>query len=178
MGVPQGTPASSFNLGNLLHMIVYGQHPNTGQLAQQTSFVNSLKQAFNPTTPSGAVNILSTLFGGGDSPLGEFTGPHDTALPNPGLPGRYEPYTMAKSPVRTLEGTKIRADIEGVKTGKALSRSYQIAPSHFTRDPIEHAVTNLKAIHDALFGGEVHARGPIPSKEAALAALIRAHTRR
>lgn len=96
----------------------------------------ALAQSFNPLHPAGLVNDLSMFVGGGkDMPEGFAKE----------MPGQFERYSLSKSPVRMQEGQPhdIHALIQ-----RANSRASQPA---------------AKMVHDLVFGGEVHAKGPIPS---------------
>lgn len=118
-----------------------------GQLARQGS------QMFNPTTKSGLANV-AMLFAGG--PKGDATGQLNEMLPGK-MFTPYDANLAAKSNAirphdyfRQDVGNNIRFNnnLEPFDNATAIARRTQLA----------------KEVHDHLFGGEVHARGPIPPR--------------
>ena len=123
-------------LGNFLHWAIYGKTPGSGLNALPTQ----LWQMFNPTTKAGAANLVSMFAGGG-----EFNPEKFNAAPKMGelgMPGQFGPYSTG----RAAAGGHLSSDtipamlLHAIKTGQG------------------------KEVHDVLFGGEVHARGPIPKQ--------------
>jgi hypothetical protein len=102
-------------------------------------------QMFDPRSRAGVANILSMFVGGGD-----FTGEGGMGMENPGMPGKFESYSMSKSPVRFSEG-------QPHDMAELLHKAVH-SPNEAQR------LGAAKMLHDQLFGGEVHARGDIPAR--------------
>lgn len=124
-------PEQSDPLGRFAHWLWYGNHRGAGLGAVP----GQLFQMFNPTTKAGAANLAASIFGGGDMPEGFARE----------MPGQFEPYSMAKSPVRMQEG-----------------QPHDVAEL-IRRTNLRASQPAAKMVHDLVFGGEVHAKGPIPS---------------
>lgn len=126
--LPQQT-AHNDAFANFLYRIVFGPTSRPGDRAPQ-----AMAESFNPTNRAGLVNDLSMFFGGG--------GGHPFEAE---MPGQFEPYSMAKSPVRMQEG-----------------QPHDVAEL-IRRTNLRASQPAAKMVHDLVFGGEVHAKGPIPN---------------
>lgn len=96
---------------------------------------HAMAESFNPTSKAGFLNLASMFLGGGKFDAS----PQMREL---GMPGQFAPYSPGKA----------------------------AAGGHLAHDSIPamilHAIKSGqgKEVHDVLFGGEVHARGPIPKQ--------------
>lgn len=92
-------------------------------------------QSINPSSKAGLANLLSMFAGGGKFDASPQMG-------ELGMPGQFGPYSVGKASA----GGHLSSDtipsmlLHAIKTGQG------------------------KEVHDVLFGGTVHARGPIPKQ--------------
>lgn len=128
---------------------ILGKYVFNGWNARRPAMYGGLGQAahqvvdmFNPMSRNGALNILSSFAG----PEGDASG-----FLNEHMPGQFEAYTMAKSPVRTSEGQpyQVRDALQAMRRYEGDRQAQNIRAQH---------------VHDTLFGGEVHAKGAIPRR--------------
>lgn len=137
-------------LTNFANWVWKGNRPGSGLNA----LPGQIGQMFNPTSRSGLVNILSTFAGGppGERPFAEdnFAIKSSDILNKRMEGGNFTKYTLGHAAshgpgIKLREGQPFQIDnaIQAVRRGSP---------------------TAAGDVHDALFGGEVHVRGPIPPK--------------
>lgn len=137
-------------VGAFLHWALYGNPNRVGMSGRGGGGLVSLPgqaaSMFNPTTKAGLVNILSMFAGGGKfdaSPqMGEL-----------GMPGQFEEY----SPTKASLGHELGMQVEG----QPHQANYAIRAAN-KGVPVGRYGPWAKFVHDQLFGGEAHLKGPVP----------------
>ena len=122
-------------LSHALHWAWYGNKPGAGLGAVPGQFASS----FDPRSKAGLANLASMFVGGR---------PED--ILNEHMPGQFEAYSTGKA----AAGGHLGSDAQPHYIHDLLFRARQ------QRNP----VIAKQMIHDELFGGEVHAKGPIPKR--------------
>lgn len=117
-----------------------------------------LTQMFNPTTKTGLANIAGMFAGGGEGGLGDATPALDGAMPN-----QFEPYSMTKASMSDQIGRQL--EHQPRQTNYAIRYANKLgAPMDAKATAIANRTRLAQLVHDHMFGGEVHARGPIPPR--------------
>lgn len=138
-------PGQSNMVGQLAHWMLYGSAPGGGL----SSVPGQAAAMFNPLHPQGLANLASMFIGGAkDSPLENASWLENYSLPQAMGTGRVafregQPWEVSNSNSLVKgRGGVLEANPNDPKVRQAL----------------------LQSLHDILFGGEVHATGPIPPR--------------
>lgn len=150
--------AKSYRQSNPLGML----GAKVGNWLQLKQIAQDFAHSVDPRTPQGMLGLASMFFPGKSA--------HD--LLNTKMPGQFEAYSLPKAQGtgqvvfkegQTYDFQNVRNSLRGLINRRLNPEAHDNLP-HMQSEIADRSLSAFQELHDRLFGGEVHATGPIPPR--------------